>query len=522
MFKHIFQTKSVEQIIAESESGKHKLKRTLGLWSLIAIGIGCIIGTGIFVLTGKVAVANAGPGVIISFVICGIACIFAALCYAEFASFIPIAGSAYTYSYASMGEIIAWIIGWDLILEYGLSTSAVAAGWSSHFVNLIELTGIGKWPDALAMTPFEVIKATGAHGVANIPAMLISLIITTLLIVGIKESARVNNIIVIIKVAVALFFIGVGLMFVNPANWHPFIPDFVAAPTNAMQTSIDLNKTEFWKVILHLFGQNVTNGFGGWQGIVMGASIIFFAYIGFDAVSTTSEEAKNPSRDVPLGIIWSLIICTILYVIMAAVFTGIVHCNGTLTLDDLGPDKGAPMVYAFKQVPNSFVNKWAALLIDIGGLAGITSVLLVTLLGQSRVFYSMSRDKLLPEWIAKIHPKFNTPYIGTLITGILVSIVAGFVPLDTIAEMANIGTLFAFVLVSAGIIFLRKYQPNRIAAFRTPLVPLVPILSIVFCFGLMMSLPAMTWVRFVVWMTLGLIIYFVYSYKNSKLRETTN
>lgn len=613
MASKYFQTKSVEQIINESEEGEHKLSRHLNVWSLIAIGIGCIIGTGIFVLTGKVAVANAGPGVVLSFVVCGIACIVSALCYAEFASFIPIAGSAYTYSYASMGELIAWVIGWDLILEYGLSTSAVAAGWSSHFVNFLQLTGIGHWPDALALTPFDPLKG-GGHGIANIPAILISLVITGLLIVGIKESARVNNIIVVIKLSVAVFFIGVGLMFINTENWHPFVPKFKSeneilldklqtnfnqinkanagdpntihavevvsglsalspaiegekhaediAPIkkqinegiaeldrvyqqmnlsgiritpeekDAINTSlhrlkdssentdsgIDWNKTEFWKVILNLFGKNITNGFGGLQGILMGASIIFFAYIGFDAVSTTSEEAINPSRDVPRGIIWSLIICTILYILMAAVFTGIVRCDGTLTMDDLGVDKGAPMVYAFKQVPNTLVNKWAAFLIDVGGLCGITSVLLVTLLGQSRVFYSMSRDKLLPEWIARIHPKFKTPYIGTAITGFMVALVAGFVPLDTIAEMANIGTLFAFVLVAAGIIFLRRYQPERIAAFRTPLVPLIPILAIVFCFALMMSLPAMTWVRFVVWMGLGMLIYFTYGYKNSRLR----
>jgi len=534
MSNSYFQTKSVEKIITESQEGEHKLHRSLNIWSLIAIGIGCIIGTGIFVLTGKVAIENAGPGVMISFIVCGFACIFSALCYAEFASFIPIAGSAYTYSYASMGEIIAWTIGWDLILEYGLSTSAVAAGWSSHFVNFLSILHIAHWPENLALTPWDpillkdaagnVIKnAAGestviAHGLLNIPAMFISLLITGLLIVGIKESTRVNNIIVIVKLSVAVFFIGVGLAFVNPANWHPFVPTFKQVA--AASSDININTTEFWKVILHVFGKNLADGFGGIQGILMGASIIFFAYIGFDAVSTTSEEAINPSKDVPRAIIWSLLICTVLYILMAAVFTGIVHCDGTLKIDDLGVDKGAPMVYAFKQVPNTWVNKWAAIMIDIGGLCGITSVLLVTLLGQSRVFYSMSRDGLLPEWIAKVHPKFKTPYIGTAITGIIVSLVAGFVPLDTIAEMANIGTLFAFVLVAAGIIYLRKNQPERIAAFRTPFVPYVPILAIVFCIALMLCLPAATWLRFVLWMAIGMVIYFGWGYKNSKLRKS--
>ena len=534
MANNFFRTKSVERILQENESGTHQLKRTLGLWSLIAIGIGCIIGTGIFVLTGKVAIENSGPGIMISFVICGIACILAALCYAEFASFIPIAGSAYTYSYATMGEMVAWIIGWDLILEYGLSTSAVASGWSSHFVNFIDLiSGHSlKVPEIWALTPFEPTFAKDAagnilkdaaghattigHGIMNLPAMFISMAITLLLILGIKESARFNNIIVVIKTSVALFFIGVGIIFINPENWHPFVPAFI--PDGTVNT-VNANSTPLWQWLVHLFGGTVQTGFGGWSGIFMGAAVIFFAYIGFDAVSTTSEEAKNPKRDVPRAIIWSLLICTILYILMSAVFTGIVKCDGTLKLDELGTFKGAPLAYAFSKVDASWVNKIALFLVEIGGLCGITSVLLVTLLGQSRVFYSMSKDKLLPEWIAQIHPKFQTPWIGTAITGGVVSLVAGFVPLDTIAEMANIGTLFAFVLVSAGIIYLRKNQPERIASFRTPFVPFVPILAILFCFALMLSLPAMTWVRFFVWMAIGMVIYVFYGAKNSRLND---
>jgi len=510
MANNYFQTKSVEEILADSEQGKDKLHRSLNVWSLVAIGIGCIIGTGIFVLTGKVAIENSGPGIMISFIICGIACILAALCYAEFASFIPISGSAYTYSYATMGEIIAWVIGWDLILEYGLSTSAVASGWSSHFVNFLELVFGVHFPQWLALTPAD-------GGIVNLPAIFISLAITTLLIVGIKESARFNNIIVVIKLAVAVFFIGVGLFYINPANWSPMIPDSIPLKQGAAPEAVGID-TALWKAIASLFGAQPTSTFGGFSGIIMGAATIFFAYIGFDAVSTTSEEAINPSKDVPRAIIWSLVICTILYIVMSAVFTGIVKCDGTLTMKDLGTDAGAPMVYAFKQVPNSWINTWAAILVDIGGLAGITSVLLVTLLGQSRIFFSMSRDRLLPDWIAKIHPKFKTPYIGTAITGVSVSIVSGFIPLGTIAEMANMGTLFAFVLVSGGIIVLRKKQPDRIAPFRTPFVPYVPILAILFCFGLMISLPILTWLSFFIWMAIGMAVYFLYSYDRSKLR----
>jgi APA family basic amino acid/polyamine antiporter len=516
----LFATKPIEQLIRESEEGEHRLKRALSAWDLIAIGIGCIIGTGIFVLTGKVAIENAGPGVMISFVICGFACIFAALCYAEFASLIPIAGSAYTFSYASLGEIFAWIIGWDLLLEYGVSTSAVASGWSSYFVDLLAYFHV-HWPAKLALTPAD-------HGIVDLPAILIALLMTWLLIVGIKESATVNNLIVAIKVSISIMFIGVGLFFVNPANWHPLVPKFVGTgPVLTSKTVFQhgfsgLLDLELWKIIGLTLGAQIQQGFGGWAGIFLGAAIIFFAYIGFDAVSTTSEEAKNPSRDLPIGIIGSLLICTVLYILMSAVFTGIVKCDGTLQLSSLGTDQGAPMAYAMKQVPVPWISHAAGFLVTIGALCGITSVILVTLLGQSRIFFAMSRDGLLPAWVSKVHPKYQTPYIGTLITGIAVAIVGGIVPLPAIAEMANIGTLFAFVLVSGGIIFLRKFQPQKVAAFRTPFVPLTPLLSILFCLALMLSLPLITWIRFLVWLAAGLLIYFFYGVRNSTLRQSMN
>lgn len=528
MAGRLFATKSIDKLIADSEEGEHKLKKALSAWDLIAIGIGCIIGTGIFVLTGVVAVAHAGPGIIISFMLCGVACIFSALCYAEFASLIPIAGSAYTFSYASLGELVAWIIGWDLILEYGVATAAVANGWSSNFVNFVKLIHDNYFhflplvPDRWALTPFEPIsQGSPIHGFVNVPAILISLGVTWLLIVGIKESANVNNLIVAIKISISLFFIGIGMLFVHPSYWFPIIPHFVAShgATGGMAPPTSIYQIELWKVIASQFGVKLQDGFGGWAGIFLGAAIIFFAYIGFDAVSTTSEEAKNPARDLPIGIIGSLVICTILYILMSAVFTGIVKCDGHLTLDSLGVSKGAPLVYAFEQIPNPWINKYAAFLVVIGGLCGITSVLIVSLLGQSRIFFAMSRDGLLPPWIAKVHPKYMTPWIGTLITGIAVAAVAGFIPLGDIADMANIGTLFAFVLVSGGIIFLRKYQPEKKAAFRTPLVPFTPILAIIFCIALMASLPVITWIRFVVWLVIGLVIYFAYGTHHSTLQN---
>jgi APA family basic amino acid/polyamine antiporter len=511
-FKKLTRKKNTDEVIleVESEIPDHRLKRTLGVWSLVAIGIGCVIGTGIFVLTGKVAISNAGPGLIISVIICGVVCILAALCYAEFASFIPISGSAYTYSYTTLGEFVAWIIGWDLILEYGIATAAVAIGWSAYAVKFIKIVGLGILPVEWTSSPFE-----STPGYINLPAVIIVLFITWLLIRGIKESTRLNNTIVVIKISVALFFIIIGFFYVKSAYWTPIIPHYIPQPVT---TETNYEQLELWKWIAGLFGDTPGSGFGGWAGIFLGAAVIFFAYIGFDAVSTTSEEAINPRKDVPKAIILSLLICSVLYILMAAVFTGIVKCDGTLQLNELSAaDKGAPMVYAFNQVPNMFVKKYAALIITIGALCGITSVCLVNLLGQSRVFFSISRDNLLPGWISKIHPKYKTPYIGTLITGIFIALLAGFIPLQVVAEMGSIGTLFAFILVAGGIIFLRKYQPEKRAAFRIPFVPYLPILSILCSIVLMVSLPVMTWIRFFGWMILGLIIYFTYGIKKSKL-----
>ncbi len=507
----LFRKKSLTDLINESETGEHKLKRSLSLLSLIAIGVGCVIGTGIFVLTGKVAISNAGPGLILSVIFCGLACILAALCYAEFASFIPISGSAYTYSYATLGELVAWIIGWDLILEYGIATAAVAIGWSAYFVKLLKLIGLSSLPVEWTSCPFESVP-----GYINLPAVGIVLLITWLLIVGIKESTRVNNIIVVLKIIVAVFFIVVGFCYVNTNYWLPMVPAYKATIDTGVGNNFET--LELWKWISSSFGNVPQNGFGGWAGIFMGAAVIFFAYIGFDAVSTTSEEAKNPKRDVPKAIILSLLICTVLYILMAATFTGLVKCDGTLSLDDLSTDdKGAPMVYAFSKIPNHFIQTYASLFITIGALCGITSVCLVNLLGQSRIFFSMSRDLLLPEWISTLHPEYKTPYRGTLITGIFVALVAGFVPLQVIAEMGSIGTLFAFVVVAGGIVFIRKQKDIPKPSFRTPFVPLVPLLSIVCSLVLMMSLPVMTWIRFVVWMVMGLVIYFVYGCRKSKL-----
>ena len=492
----LFRTKSVETMLAEREDSKHSLKRALGAFDLVSIGIGCIIGTGIFVLTGVAASRYSGPALVVSFIIAGLACAFAALAYAEFASMIPLAGSAYTYSYATMGELIAWIIGWDLILEYGVAASAVAVGWSGYFTKImhnwfgIELPA--HWVDAPWMasaidTPklidyfvdpslwqhFNLLhlfttatEPTGHY--FNLPAAIIILAITALLVVGIRESANVNTVIVGIKVIVVLFFILLGVWFIKPGNWTPFAPF-------------------------------------GWNGIMTGAAIIFFAYIGFDAVSTASEESKNPQRDLPIGIIGSLIVCTILYIAVSAIMTGVVPYK------ELGT--AAPMAYVFESINMG----WASGLISIGAICGITSVLLVTLYGQSRLFFAMSRDQLLPKFVAAVHPKFKTPALITVITGVVMAVLAAITPIDIIAELANIGTLFAFALVSAGVVILRVKRPDVKRVFKCPLVPLIPALAIIFCFYLMISLPILTWVRFITWLLIGFVIYFTYGYFHSKL-----
>ncbi|MEW5759183.1 MAG: amino acid permease [Candidatus Thermoplasmatota archaeon] len=453
--KRFLVTKPVEEFVKEVDVQKYKLKRALNAMDLTCVGIGAIIGAGIFVLTGVASAKFAGPAIVLSFVIAGLVCAIAALCYAEFSSLIPISGSAYTYSYATMGELFAWMIGWDLILEYAVGAVAVSVGWSGYFVSILGSAGI-LFPSALS------------GGFINLPAVFIVLALTALLVIGVKESVRVNLAIVIIKIAIIVFVISYGLMLIKPANYEPFMP----------------------------------YGFGG---VMTGAAIVFFAYIGFDAVSTTAEEAKEPKKDLPIGIFASLIICTILYICMARVLTGMVPF---LKLNV--PD---PAALAF-QLHGIY---WAQGIVAAGALAGITSVLLVSLIAQPRIFFALSRDRLLPGLFSNVHPRYATPYKSTIITGVIVAFFAAFTPIDVAAELVNIGTLFAFVLVCGGIIFLRKNRPDLKAKFRVPFVPVLPIMGVAFCIGLMLSLPLITWLRFIIWLGIGLLIYANYGYYRSKV-----
>ena len=452
-------TKSVEDVLSEADRSPDKLKRNLNVLDITAIGIGAIIGAGIFVLTGVAAAVKAGPAIILSFILAGAGCGLAALCYAEFASMIPISGSAYTYSYATLGELVAWIIGWDLILEYAVGAIAVAIGWSGYLVELFGAAGV-QLPVALTAGPM-------AGGAINLPAIFIVLLLTCLLVVGTKESAKINLGLVVVKIAIILVVIVFGISYVNSKNFEPFMP------------------------------------FGAW-GVVGGAGLVFFAYIGFDAASTTAEEAKNPQRDMPIGIIGSLIISTALYISAAVVLTGMVPYRLL--------NQAAPFAYAFSQ----FNITWATAVISAGAIAGITSVLLISLLAQPRIFFSLSRDGLLPARISKVHPRFKTPYISTIVTGIAVAICAGILPIGIAAELTNIGTLFAFFLVSIGIIILRKSRPDLHRPFKVPLVPYLPLAGAGFCLLLMVSLPAITWYRFIAWLGIGLIIYANYGYHHSK------
>ena len=504
----------------EASAPERQMKRSLTAIDLTALGIGAIIGSGIFALTGTAAAGEsaagnassmttpvinfiqpwlthapivlgrpgAGPGVVFSFIVAAIACGFAALCYAELAAMIPVSGSAYTYSYATLGEIVAWIIGWDLILEYAVGNMAVAVGWSGYFVKLCgSLFGIrfplwsvtdyktaadivAKGGDSLEGYSSTALPVIAGHPIAiNLPAFLIVAAVTVLLIYGIRESARTNTAIVILKVAVVVFFISFGAFMVNPTNWHPFVPH-------------------------------------GFAGVMSGAAIVFFAFIGFDAVSTTAEETCNPQRDLPIGMIASLIICTLLYVLMSGVLTGIKKYS--VYLGD-----SAAVATAFASKP------WAQALVSAGALAGMTSVLLVFQLGQPRIFMAMARDGLLPQYFAKIHPRFRTPYITTIWTGIAVGGVAALTDIGSLADLTNIGTLFAFVLVCLGVIVLRRKDRNRPRPFRVPMVPTFPLLGVLFCGALMLSLPILTWIRFFVWLVLGLLIYFLYSVRHSRLRQ---
>ncbi len=469
-----------------SAEGEHSLKRSLTALNLTALGIGAIIGAGIFVLTGTAAANHAGPAIVLSFVFAGIGCAFAGLCYAEFASMIPIAGSAYTYGYATLGEFFAWIIGWDLILEYLFAASTVAVGWAGYFSRIMKLIGF-PIPEALANAPYRIegthtLIRTGA--IINLPAVLLVLALTALLVVGIKESARFNNAIVALKLVIVLLVIGFGFMFVNKANWHPFIPPIEVDAASGV--------SKF-----------------GWPGIFAGAGVIFFAYIGFDAVSTAAQEAKNPKRDLPIGILASLAICTVLYILMALVMTGLTPFK-TLNVAD-------PVYVALDAAGPGLA--WLKYLTTIGAIAGLASVVLVMLMGQPRIFYAMSRDGLLPEMFGKVHPKFKTPYIATIITGIVAACVAGAFPIGLLGELVSIGTLLAFVIVCAGILVLRYAQPELHRPFRTPFVPFVPIGGVLVCGWLMWNLPRDTWLRLIIWMAIGLVIYFAYGRNHSKLQN---
>jgi APA family basic amino acid/polyamine antiporter len=493
MANPLFATKPLSLLMQEME-GSNRRKRCLGPVQLSALGVGAIIGTGIFVLTGVAAHDKTGPALMLSFVVSGLACIFAALCYAEFASMVPIAGSAYTYAYATLGELFAWIIGWDLVLEYGVGSATVAHGWSHYFQDLIGIFGI-HLPAALTNAPFDW---QGGHAVMtssiiDVPAIVITFIITVVLVVGIKESASFNAAMVIIKLVVVLFVIAVGAFYVKSANWHPF------APFGWSGFSF-FGKT--------LFGQT---GPGGEPiGMLAGAAIIFFAYIGFDAVSTQAEEARNPQRDVPIAIVTSLIVCTVLYIAVSAVLTGMVPYNQI--------DINAPVSAAFRQVGLP----WAQALISVGALTGITSVLLVMSLSQPRIMLAMARDGLLPKgFFAAVHPRFQTPWKATILTGCFVALAAGLLPLRILAELVNIGTLLAFVIVCAAVLIMRRTHPTTVRPFRVPGAPLTPVLGIATCLLLMFSLPVENWIRLVVWLAIGFLIYFGYGRRHSVMVNYT-
>jgi basic amino acid/polyamine antiporter, APA family len=489
----LFARKPVELILEEMK-GENRLRRILGPVGLSSLGIGAIIGTGIFVLTGVAAHDKAGPAVTLSFVVAGLTCIFAALCYAEFAAMTPVAGSAYTYAYASLGELFAWIIGWDLVLEYSVASATVAHGWSHYFQNFIGLFGV-QIPNLFQTAPFDYNPDTGqlfaTGSVCDLPAMLIAAFVTVILVKGIRESANVNTAAVVIKVGIVLFVIIVGSQYIDASNWKPFAP--------------------YGYTGISIFGYTLAGqtGAGGEPlGMLAGAATIFFAYIGFDSVSTHAEEAKNPRRDVPIGIIASLVICTLLYIAVAAVITGMVRYDRI--------DIDAPIPSAFQAVGMP----WAQLLISVGAVAGITSVLLVLMLSQPRVWLAMARDGLVPSsFFGAIHAKFRTPWKSSILTGAFVMLMAGFLPLRILAELVNIGTLFAFVVVCAAVLVLRRTHPALPRSFRCPWVPFVPIAGILSCLMLMFSLPAENWARLGLWLALGLCIYLFYGRKHSALRR---
>jgi APA family basic amino acid/polyamine antiporter len=492
----LFAKKPLDVLLAELH-GDQRLRRVLGPVQLSSLGVGAIIGTGIFVLVGVAAHDRTGPALMLSFVVAGLTCVFAALCYAEFASMVPVAGSAYTYAYATLGELMAWIIGWDLILEYAVASSTVAHGWSAYFQDFLGFFGF-ELPAVVTNAPFDFDPATGVIAATgswfDLPAVFITALVTFILVKGIKESASFNTAIVIMKLVVVLFVIAVGAFFINPDNWTPFAP--------------------FGLTGISFFGNTVagqTGPAGEPLGALAGAAIVFFAYIGFDSVSTHSEEARNPSRDVPIGIIVSLVLCTVLYIAVSAVLTGMVR------YDQINID--APVSDAFRQAGLP----WAQLLISIGAVAGITSVLLVMMLSQPRVFLAMARDGLLPHsFFGAVHERFRTPWKSTIMTGIFVALMAAFLPLRILAELVNIGTLLAFVIVCAAVLIMRRTHPEAVRPFRAPLGPVVPLLGIASCLLLMFSLPAENWYRLGGWLAVGLAIYFFYGRKHSLLANRSH
>ncbi|MFM0075854.1 amino acid permease [Paraburkholderia sediminicola] len=471
--------KSVADIVASAEGGAH-LSKSLGALSITAMGIGAIIGAGIFVLTGTAAAHYAGPSIILSFVLGGIACAFVGLCYSELAAMLPVCGSSYTYTYATLGELFAWIIGWDLILEYAMGAATVAVGWSGYIVSLLHNVGINIPPTMAAAPGTTVTLADGSTvaGIVNLPAVFIIAVLTTMLVLGTKESARLNNIMVAIKLTVVLAFIVIGAFFVHPANWHPFIPQ---------------NTGEF--------------GNFGASGILRGSAVVFFAFIGFDAVSTAAQEARKPQIDMPIGILGSLVVCTILYIAVAGVLTGLVPYAELNVPDPIA--KGVDAIGV----------TWFSVLIKIGALTGLTTVILVLLYGQSRIFFTMSQDGLLPHLFARVHPRLQTPHLSQIMIGAIVAVVAAFTPINVLGEMVSIGTLFAFILVCGAVIYLRRSDAAATRPFRVPGVPVIPILGILFCLLLMTGLPLVTWLRLVVWLVIGLVIYGIYGRSHSRLRH---
>ena len=486
----LMRTKSIEQSIEDTDDPEHKLKKDLGPLDLMVFGVGVIIGAGIFVLTGTVAATNSGPALALSFLIAAVACGLAGLCYAEFASTVPVAGSAYTFSYATLGELIAWIIGWDLALEFTIGASALSVSFSGYLQQLLD------------GTPFEVPTsiASASDGFIDLPAVVIALLVMLLLIRGTKLSSRVNQVVVAIKLAVVAAVIVVGVVYVDPSNWVPFIPESKPVPDSG-------GGFEQTPLITSLLG--IEPAVFGLGGVIAGAAIVFFAFIGFDVVATTAEEAKNPQKDVPIGILGSLAIVTVLYASVALVVTGL------QSYSDIDPDDAAPLATAFKAAGVD----WMGDLISVGACIGLVVVAMILMLGQTRVAFAMGRDGLLPQWISRVHPTYGTPYRITLITGVVVAAIAGFVDLSTLADLVNIGTLFAFILVSIGVVILRRTRADLPRAFRVPLVPVVATLATVMCLYLMLNLKGDTWIRFLIWMAIGFVVYFAYGRRHSRLAE---